>query len=90
MSKNSKNYEHKSQFKVETFHRMEFSIDTIKQDVMSKTRGCEHNLSPAIFIGNQIIREQFPLRFVQILINLAREISRIFDKKRVKLSPYKE
>ena len=34
---------------------MEFSIDTIKQDVMSKTHDCEHHLSPVIFIGNQII-----------------------------------
>ena len=69
---------------------MEFSIDTIKQDVMSKTRDCEHNLSPVIFIGNQMIREKFHLRFVQILIILAREISRILDKTRVKLSRYKE
>ena len=35
-----------------------YCLDTIiKQDVMSKTHDREHNLSPVIFIGNQIIRE---------------------------------
>ena len=69
---------------------MEFSIDTIRQDVKSKTHNCEHNLSPVTFKGNQIIREKFHLRFVQILIIFAWEICRILDKTRVKLSPHKK